>query len=301
MKTVAGRLYSALGQRKTNDGTSKSVWIAFALLSVAFLSVIFLGIIGSWTNILWWAYAVCFAFVFIWLTFKMDKRALRWSKIIVLIGFLVLFPLVAANAILTYQTAAQNLVTSQEINYFRNLLGRSYNYTGLYQWENSKLQWNDSASMLFYFDPIQIYEYGQARCGGYAILYAQLCISQGYDARVVVSIFGDHVWTEVKLNGTWTRVDSSPTGASMTDNIGYPLFYEERWHTPPTLALAFENSSIVDVTSNYRSDGWSLLSLSTVIFVSLGAWLAICIGLIWKYLFRPLRESYSAQRKLFGL
>jgi len=150
--------------------------------------------------------------------------------------------------------------------------------------------------MMFYSDPIEIYEYGQARCGGYAILYAELCISQGYEARVVGNIFGDHAWTEIKLNETWTRVDSSPTGASMSDNIGYPLFYEQRWHTPPILAFAFENSSIVDVTSNYRSDGWSLLSWSTVVFTLVGAWFAVCLSIIWKYFFRPVSERSLSKR-----
>lgn len=149
------------------------------------------------------------------------------------------------------------------------------------------LSWNSSPSMLFYTDPIEIYEYHQARCGGYAILYAELCISQGYQCRIVVNIFGDHVWNEVKIDGNWTRVDASPTGAPMSENIGYPLFYEEKWHAPPILALAFESSSIVDVTSNYRSDHWSLLSVSTIVIVLIGAWLAVCILIIWKKLLCP--------------
>lgn len=268
---------------------------------MAFVGIIIIGISGAWKNILWWVYVVGLAFAFMGLSyFKMGKKAFRWSKVIVFVDFLVLFPLFSASVILTYQGAAQSLTTPKEIEYFRNVLGRNYNYTELYQWESSKLHWNDSSSMMFYSDPIQIYEYGQARCGGYAILYAELCISQGYDARVVVSVYGDHAWTEVKLNGSWTRIDTSPTGAPISDNIGYPLFYEERWHTPPILALAFENSSIVDVTSNYRSDGWSLLSLSTVVFVSIGVWLAVCIDIIWKFLFRPLRKSFSTQHKLMN-
>jgi hypothetical protein len=301
MKREAQKVRPNIKQRKMLDGRAKSVWVAFALWNVAFVCMIFMGVLGSWKSILWWTFTVGLAFAFVSLSyFKMGKRAFRWSRVILLVGFLALFPLFSVNLILTYQCAAQNLTAPKEIAYFRNVLGRNYNYTELYEWENSALHWNDSASMTFYFDPIQIYEYGQARCGGYAILYAELCISQGYEARVVVNIFGDHVWTEVKLNNTWTRVDSSPTGASMSDNIGYPLFYEEKWHTPPILALAFENASIADVTSNYRSDGWSLLSLSTVVFVSIGVWLAVCIGLIWKSLFQHLRISFSTQRKLMN-
>lgn len=270
--------------------------LGFGLL---FVAEIVSGILGNWISILWWIFTIVFAFAFVGLSyFRMDKRAFKWSKIVVLVGFLLLFPLFSANLIFTYQSAAQSLTATKETDYFRNVLGRSYNYTELYQWEQSTLNWNNSSSMIFYSNPIQIREYGQARCGGYAILYAELCISQGYEARIVVSVFGDHVWNEVKIEGNWTRVDVSPTGAPMIENIGYPLFYEEKWGTPPILALAFENSSIVDVTSNYRSDKWSLLSSLTAVFVLIGAFFTVCIALIWKLLFRPLREAFSARRKL---
>jgi hypothetical protein len=302
MKPKVLRMKFTPKQRKMIHDFVNSVLAGIALgIGVVFVSFITRGIFDGWKSILWWAYSVGFALAFMGLSyFKLGKKAFRWSKIIVLVGFLVLFPLFSANTILHYQGVAQSLSTPKQTEYFKTLLNRNYNYTELIQWENANIHWNDSASMESYSEPIQIYEYGQARCAGYAILYAELCISQGYEARVVVNIFGDHVWTEIKLNNTWTRVDSSPTGAPMSDNIGYPLFYEERWHTPPILALAFEGSSIVDVTSNYRSDRWSLLSLTTVVFLFIGAWFAICIGIIWKFLFRPLRESFSIQRKLMN-
>lgn len=271
-------------QRKIIDQIISSAGFVFTVvIGLLFVEEIVMGIFGSWMSILWWAFSAGLAFAFLGLSyFWMGKRAFKWSRIGILVGFLVVMPLFSVNQILTYQGAAQSLATSKEEDYFRNLLGRNYNYAELYQWESSALHWNNSPSMPFYADPIEIYQYHQARCGGYAILYAELCISQGYQARIVVSIFGDHAWDEVKVNGAWTRVDASPTGASMSENIGYPLFYEEKWGAPPVLALAFEDSSIVDVTSNYRSDHWSLLSGSTVVLALIGAWFAVCVALIWK-------------------
>lgn len=204
-------------------------------------------------------------------------NAIIWLCVIAL-AIILLLP--TCLKIANYQSVAQNLTSLKRIEYFRNLLGRSYNYTELIQWENATLHWNSSSSMIFYTDPIEIYEYHQARCGGYAILYAELCFSQGYQCRIVVSIFGDHAWNEVRIDGNWTRVDASPIGSD--EHVGYPLFYEEKWHAPPMLALAFENSSVVDVTSSYRSDHWSLLSLWTFMFVFMNAWFAVCIFVIWR-------------------
>jgi len=85
----------------------------------------------------------------------------------------------------------------------------------------------------------------------------------------------------------------------MSENIGYPLFYEEKWHTPPILALAFEDSSIVDVTSNYRSDHQSLLSVSAIVIALIGVWLAVCILIIWKKLLCTPSQKSSLVR--FGV
>jgi hypothetical protein len=242
-----------------------------------------LGIGGLWLSPLAWVASAFFAAILLDLSYsKVSKKSFKRLCVYFLLCFLLVMPVFAASSIITNQSVAQSLSATGEINYFKNLLGRSYNYTELIQWEDSALHWNNSSSMIAYTDPVKIYEYHQARCGGYAILYAELCISQGYQARIVVSILDDHEWDEVKLNGTWTRVDPSPTGAPMSENIGYPLFYEEKWGTPPILALAFENSTILDVTSNYRSDNWSLLSGITFAFVFLGFWFSMCLLLIWK-------------------
>ncbi|MBX5328596.1 transglutaminase domain-containing protein [Candidatus Bathyarchaeota archaeon A05DMB-5] len=266
-----------------------------ALVTIFGLFVIWgLGISGLWMSIWGWLVSFLLAFMLLmWSYYFLSKRVFKILRVYVLIAFLAATPVFAVSQITKYQSIAQTLTSSEKINYFRNVLGRSYNYTELIQWENLMLSWNNSSSMIAYTDPIEIYNYGQARCAGYAILYAELCISQGYQCRIVVNIFGDHVWNEVKIDGEWIRVDASPTGAPMNENIGYPLFYEEKWHAPPILALAFEGSSIVDVTSTYRSDHWSLLSASTIIFVLMGVWFAVCIHIIWKKLLSMPRFSSS--------
>jgi hypothetical protein len=232
-----------------------------------------------------WVWVIFAVPVVIFLRFSystMSKRTFKGLCVYFLLCFLLVMPVFLVSSIISNQGVAENLTAPREIDYFRNILGTNQNYTELYQWEDSKLHWNNSTSMIDYTDPIQIYQYGQARCGGYAILYAELCISQGYRARIVVNVFGDHEWDEVKLNGTWTRVDASPTGAPMSGNIGYPLFYEDVWGREPILVLAFENSSVVDVTSTYRSDGWSLFSGLTLALAFIGLWFSVCIFLIWK-------------------
>jgi hypothetical protein len=262
-----------------------TAWILSVFIAIVFGSfvILVLGIGGLWVSVWEWVISVLLALSLLCSSYATKgKKAFMRLSVYVLIVFLSVMPVFAAYWTADYQSIAQSLTSSREMDYFRNVLGRSYNYTELIQWENAALSWNSSSSMVFYTDPIQIYEYHQARCGGYAILYAELCISQGYQCRIVVSLFDDHAWDELKIDGNWTRVDASPIGSN--EHIGYPLFYEKVWNTPPILALAFKNSSIVDVTSNYRSDHWSLLSLPTIVFVFINAWFAVCIFIVWKKL-----------------
>lgn len=278
--------------QKLKQALNKLKWLYTIALAISFGLIVIteLSINSLWMSIWSWIFYGSWALILLVLgcfIFSLSKKMLKILSVCFLIVLLAVFPVFAVNQIMTYQDVARSLRSSKEIDYFRNVLGRSHNYTELIQWENSVLRWNSSSSMIFYTDPIEIYEYHQARCGGYAILYAELCISQDYQCRIVINVFGDHAWNEVKIDGNWTRVDASPTGAPMSENIGYPLFYEEKWHSPPILALAFEGSSIVDVTSNYRSDHGSLLSASTTVIFLISVWFTVCIFIIWKKLLHP--------------
>jgi hypothetical protein len=179
-------------------------------------------------------------------------------------------PLFTVFTVVADQSTAQNLSNQNEINQFKTLLEKSYNYTELIVWENQHLNFT-YANIQRNTDPIKIYQYGKGRCEEFATLYAELAISQGYRCRIVQMVFNDHAFNEVLLtNGTWIRVDASLNDTS-SRAVGYPMFFEkEKGWTPPILALAFENSSIVDVTSTYRSDGFNLFSpISMIVLVTL--------------------------------
>ena len=270
---------------KSKKTSNHAGFLSLLILEITVGLAVFLILLYGNVEFPPWVWASLAVVVLIFLTLSYSEMGKRVSKglcIYFLLCFLLVMPVFTAFTISTNEKTAQNLTSPRETNYFRNILGTNQNYTELYQWEDSNLHWNDSTSMIDYSDPIQIYEYGSARCGGYAILYAELCISQGYPARIVVNVFGNHEWDEVKLNGTWTRVDASPTGAPVSKNIGNPLFYEKVWGKEPILALAFENSSVIDVTGNYRSDGWNPISLPTLLFLVIGVWFAVCIFILWK-------------------
>ncbi len=190
------------------------------------------------------------------------------------------------STIIQERRIAQNLNSQKEVDYFKNLLGRSYNYTELIVWEQQHLTFCNKSDLQRNTDPIKIYEYGKGMCGEFAILYAELAISQGYQCRIVDNVFNDHVFNEVLLsNGTWLRVDTS-LDANDSREIGCPMFFvQQKGWGAPILSLAFENSSIVDVTRTYWNDGFDLLSpLFIVILVAL---FALCIVAITKFLIIP--------------
>jgi len=123
MKTETRKLKSTQKRQKMVNGISKADLVAFVLFGGAFVITIIFGIFGGWKNILWWAVAAALALEVLSLSYsKMGKRAFRLSKIFVLVGFLVLFPLFSAGVISTYQSAAQNLTAPTKIEYFRTLL-----------------------------------------------------------------------------------------------------------------------------------------------------------------------------------
>jgi hypothetical protein len=203
-----------------------------------------------------------------WAEFKKDS--VRFV-IVVSVAIIIVLLIFSSYIVLVDQNIAMSIVEQDKTNYFKNVLGRDYNYTDLITFENQHLNFtNDPIERNT--DPVKIYEYGKGRCGEFAILYSALCVSQGYRCRVVDCLFTDHEFNEIYLNETWVRVDAS---LNSTDSvaIGYPMFFEDgvsRDWKVPVLALAFEGSSIADVTSTYRRDGLSpIVILATVILLVL--------------------------------
>ena len=120
-----------------------------------------------------------------------------------------------------------------------------YSYLELLAWEHSRLNYTEE-NIPRHDNPLDIVAFGKGRCGEFSILYNALCLAYGHRARLVVDIYGDHVWTEVFLNGSWVHVD--PTEKIVND----PLMYQRDWHKEVKLVCAFEGGLVLDVTENYR-------------------------------------------------
>jgi|AGTN01.3.fsa_nt_gi hypothetical protein len=83
------------------------------------------------------------------------------------------------------------------------------------------------------------------------------------------------------------RVDAS-LNKNGSGAIGNPMFFEDNWGAP-VLSFAFENSSIVDVTSTYRSDGFSPSSLYSIALMFV-VFLIPSIVII-KFLILPIKST----------
>jgi len=266
--------------------------LAVIVFGVFFVLLIILMIMGSWKSPLLWLVSLCFtAYMLFHFYHTFSRKVFKLILGCILIGFLLVIPVYIANSVLEYHSTAQLVATEKETAYFQNVLGRNYDYKELIVWEWQHIEWlNDSEpNPQRNTDPIKIFEYGKGKCLEFAVLYAELCVSQGYQCRIISAPLNDHAWTEVKIDGEWTRVDSS-LGPNDTRAINYPMFFEkEKGWNPPIIALAFERGLIVDVTPTYRSDGWSLFSLINIFFIGLASWFSFCLYLI----FRKARAGFE--------
>jgi hypothetical protein len=192
-----------------------------------------MGVINLWISPWSWILGITLTIIVMFNVYRSTNRAL-FKKLLAFVLLCIMFtiPLFVVINVTSTQSTAQKLSTSKEVDYFKSLLERSYNYTELIIWENQHLNFT-YGNINRNDDPIKIYEYGKGRCQEFATLYATLCISQGYRCRIVDNILSDHVFNEVLLpNGTWTRADASlnPTGKTNVNIqlakyvvIGFPL------------------------------------------------------------------------------
>jgi hypothetical protein len=120
------------------------------------------------------------------------------------------------------------------------------NYTELLKWVQDKLIFENGNLSERPVDPLKIIAQGRAKCQEYAILYTALCLSQGYEARLVVAhVLDSHAWTEIKLNGRWVPVEP------VDGVIGQP--YRRQMNGRHIfLIIAYESSRFIDVTSSYK-------------------------------------------------
>lgn len=83
-------------------------------------------------------------------------------------------------------------------------------------------------------------------CDEYAAVFATLLRFAGFEARVVRASGEDHVWTEVKIDEEWTRVDASvPPSKPWYGNKSY---YKEAWKFKIS-AVITEDGEVI--TENY--------------------------------------------------
>lgn len=285
---------------KSNTAVKIFRLLPFILLATAFVLLIISMIMGVWKSLFIWLYSLAIAVVMIWYCSRTyNRKVVKTIGVLVLIGFILVLPAFLALSIMDYHSVAQLVTTQDEIAYFQKALGGSYDYKELIVWEWQHIEWlyDSEPNPQRNTDPIRIFEYGKGKCREFTILYAELCISQGYQCRIISAPLNDHAWTEVKINGEWIRVDSS-LGPNDTRAINYPMFFEKEdgWN-PPIIALAFEDLSIVDVTPTYRSDSWSIFSLINIFFVGLASWFSVCLYLIFKKVQKTLSVTvnYNSQ------
>lgn len=212
---------------------------------------------------------------------------MSWKKIIAMsiIFFLLLIPLSLILQIYNLQIVSAELQKDEVLQDLRDKFDRTYNYTEIFQWEHSNLNfsWGDIER---HTNPIEILEYGEGRCGEFAILFVGLCLAHGYETRLVANIFGDHMWAQIKIDDEWTHFDPS---LSLGDNRTNDRFlYEREWKSTLLFVIAFENSTFEDVTNTYRSGFWvNILSVEMLMFLLLTLFLLFSI-----LTFSKVREAF---------
>jgi len=140
-----------------------------------------------------------------------------------------------------------NAVKNSIAEYFGNT-NETYSLQDLFEWQNHHLRYVDSFPWFGLgrpaADPVDILNAGIGRCGEFSIIFTAACLAEGYEARLAVVVKSDyssgpHEFCEVKINGTWTQVDSS-------------------CHAP--------NKLIINDTSVYKNWSWWPLGNSYSIF-----------------------------------
>jgi len=122
------------------------------------------------------------------------------------------------NAMKTLMQPQQLSAVRDSISAYFGSSNSTYTLQELFQWQNAHLKYANSFPFSYFFyrpnDPIGLLKAGIGRCGEFSVLFTAACIAEGYVARIALVIKSDystsaHEFCEVKINGTWTQVDSS--------------------------------------------------------------------------------------------
>jgi hypothetical protein len=158
------------------------------------------------------------------------------------------------NAMKTLMQPQQLSAVRASINAYFGCSNQTYTLQELFQWQNAHLKYVNSFPWTYAFyrpnDPIGILKAEIGRCGEFTVLFTAACIAEGYDARIAVVVKNDystsaHEFCEVKIDGTWTQVDSScyaPKLLVINDTLVY-----QQWGWWPLQQMGY---SIFDFTAN---------------------------------------------------
>jgi hypothetical protein len=157
------------------------------------------------------------------------------------------------------QPQALSTIRASIDNYFGEAK-QNYTLKDLFGWQNAHLKWGSSFWWIFgrSTNPRDILSSGVGRCQEYSILFTAACLSAGYEARIATVTKSDYTYSphgflEVKLNGTWTQVDSSahtPTELVINNTSVYQGW--DWWPLGDSYSIfTFDQNHAYNVTSNY--------------------------------------------------
>ncbi len=145
-----------------------------------------------------------------------------------------------------YREVSIKLTDPLLLRRLRKFFERRYTLPELLEWVHTKVKFNKN-DILRHSNPFGIIKYGQGKCREFSILFAAVCLANGYRARLILDM-SDHAWTEVWNTNLdkWIHVDPSEK------KIDDPQMYERDWKKKLTEVYAFENGIIESVTESYK-------------------------------------------------
>jgi hypothetical protein len=149
------------------------------------------------------------------------------------------------EAIDLYRRISENLADPRLLERLRKFFTDKRTLPELLEWVHARVKFN-KGNIARHQDPFEIIEYGQGKCREFSVLFAAVCLANGYRARLILDL-SDHAWTEVwdTKQRRWVHTDPSER------RIDDPHMYERDWKKHLTAVYAFENGQLENVTGAY--------------------------------------------------
>ncbi len=153
---------------------------------------------------------------------------------------------VESNYIEMYREISRRLSKDSVITLLQAKFNEKQTLHRLLNWVHTRLTF-DKGKIARHNDPFDILEYGRGKCREFSILFAAVCLANGYRARLILDM-SDHAWVEVWIpkENRWIHVDPSEK------RIDDPMMYERDWRKKLKEVYAFENGELCDVTDRYK-------------------------------------------------